>query len=257
MSSVPVAPAAGNRLQYRRSRNGCLTCKRRKVRCNEHKPRCNHCERLDLPCAWKDNTSQRRLPPSNAEFHRPPESYAADSDADGPSSPPNFFDVPGSAPFTSSLSFFPENYLPDFGDFAVLHEHLPSAGRDPSSSPPTPAHSPIPSVNEEDLLLVQIPPILDPVENGPKRASVQAMLTHMASFSRMVRYSIMAFTAIQSGTRGKKAEYRRHYDKAATELSEVVQTFQGGVTGDSNGLRNVLTTIFFLTYTNVRLLDAL
>jgi hypothetical protein len=40
-----------------RSRLGCLTCKRRKVRCNEQRPRCSHCERLDLQCTWKPNTT--------------------------------------------------------------------------------------------------------------------------------------------------------------------------------------------------------
>ncbi|KAF2854702.1 hypothetical protein T440DRAFT_241165 [Plenodomus tracheiphilus IPT5] len=28
------------------------TCRRRKVRCNERRPRCSHCERLNLDCTW-------------------------------------------------------------------------------------------------------------------------------------------------------------------------------------------------------------
>jgi hypothetical protein len=36
-----------------RSRNGCLTCRRRKVRCDEQRPRCSHCERLNLQCRWR------------------------------------------------------------------------------------------------------------------------------------------------------------------------------------------------------------
>ncbi|KAH8654941.1 fungal-specific transcription factor domain-containing protein [Tricladium varicosporioides] len=36
-----------------RSKSGCLTCRRRKVRCNEQKPRCSHCERLNLECNWR------------------------------------------------------------------------------------------------------------------------------------------------------------------------------------------------------------
>lgn len=36
-----------------RSKNGCLTCRRRKVRCDEHRPRCSHCERLNLQCMWR------------------------------------------------------------------------------------------------------------------------------------------------------------------------------------------------------------
>lgn len=35
-----------------RSKNGCNVCRRRKVRCNEKRPRCGHCERLNLECTW-------------------------------------------------------------------------------------------------------------------------------------------------------------------------------------------------------------
>lgn len=38
-----------------RPKDGCLTCKRRKVRCNEQKPRFSHCERLNLECSWTLN----------------------------------------------------------------------------------------------------------------------------------------------------------------------------------------------------------
>ncbi|EPE04633.1 zinc c6 finger domain protein [Ophiostoma piceae UAMH 11346] len=36
-----------------RSREGCLTCKRRKVKCDEQRARCSHCERLNLECKWR------------------------------------------------------------------------------------------------------------------------------------------------------------------------------------------------------------
>ncbi|KAL8402685.1 hypothetical protein RB596_009163 [Gaeumannomyces avenae] len=36
-----------------RSKNGCVTCRRRKVRCDEQRPRCSHCERLNLHCQWR------------------------------------------------------------------------------------------------------------------------------------------------------------------------------------------------------------
>lgn len=47
-----------------RSKNGCNACRRRKVRCNERRPRCAHCERLNLDCTWnrppaaRSNTTQ-------------------------------------------------------------------------------------------------------------------------------------------------------------------------------------------------------
>ncbi|KAH6665573.1 fungal-specific transcription factor domain-containing protein [Halenospora varia] len=43
-----------------RSKSGCLTCRRRKVRCNEQKPRCSHCERLNLECSWRPSPTPSR-----------------------------------------------------------------------------------------------------------------------------------------------------------------------------------------------------
>ncbi|CAG9948216.1 unnamed protein product [Clonostachys rosea f. rosea IK726] len=40
----------GGRLH--RSKTGCRACRRRKVRCDERKPICSACERLNLPCAY-------------------------------------------------------------------------------------------------------------------------------------------------------------------------------------------------------------
>lgn len=37
----------------KRSRNGCLTCRRRRVKCDEIHPKCNHCVRLGLSCSYQ------------------------------------------------------------------------------------------------------------------------------------------------------------------------------------------------------------
>ncbi|CZR69288.1 uncharacterized protein PAC_19188 [Phialocephala subalpina] len=50
-----------------RSKAGCLTCRRRKVRCNEQKPRCSHCERLNLQCTWRPVTSINQMPRQTSE----------------------------------------------------------------------------------------------------------------------------------------------------------------------------------------------
>lgn len=41
----------------KRSRNGCLTCKIRKKKCDEGKPSCSACSRLNKQCFWVDYTS--------------------------------------------------------------------------------------------------------------------------------------------------------------------------------------------------------
>lgn len=67
-----------------RSKQGCLTCRsvskaflssltdanvcrRRKVRCNEQKPRCSHCERLNLQCTWRPVTGINQMPRKSSE----------------------------------------------------------------------------------------------------------------------------------------------------------------------------------------------
>lgn len=35
-----------------KSRTGCYSCKRRKVKCNEHWPECDNCKRLKLDCVY-------------------------------------------------------------------------------------------------------------------------------------------------------------------------------------------------------------
>ncbi len=51
---------------HRKSRGGCLTCKRRRVKCNEDRLGCNHCKRLNLNCEYPNTTSQELGSPSPA-----------------------------------------------------------------------------------------------------------------------------------------------------------------------------------------------
>lgn len=244
----PIIRGAGyNRTHRRRSRNGCLTCKRRKVRCNEQKPQCYHCQRLNLECEWKDAASQRPVAPEPA-LAEDPAPDVADPGAGWPSPTVDLFDFGQPA---ADLSLFQDIYLPDFSEPTAprqaLHERV-SADLDIPGSPPS--EQPLADADIEDSLLSHAPPILDPVENGPIRASLRALFDNMAAVSPMVRYSIAAFAAVQYYTTGEKVDYRRYYDKAAGELSERFRE-TGGVGVSGNELGYVLTTIFFLTYINV------
>lgn len=44
--------ADGSSNTQKRSSDGCLTCRKRKVKCDENKPRCSACVRLDRTCSW-------------------------------------------------------------------------------------------------------------------------------------------------------------------------------------------------------------
>ncbi|CAP97300.1 Pc22g00120 [Penicillium rubens Wisconsin 54-1255] len=223
-----------------RSRNGCLTCKRRK--------------RLNLECDWKVNEPQRHPSLQNDPVSLK-SNVALEVNQLSPS--PFLFDFhPMPAP-TEGFHMFQNVYFPDFGDFTALgntYQQARSSDADsPSSSLPprqSSQHSPVANPEVQTSLHLHLPPILDPVENGPRCASARELLENMATSSQMLRSSIAAFEAIQSGSGGGPAGYQQHYENAATELSQRFGESAGDVIISDNELRYVLATIFFLTYIN-------
>lgn len=53
----------------KRSRMGCLTCRHRKKRCCERRPRCQECERLGLKCTWPVPGLEHRNRPKNSKMN--------------------------------------------------------------------------------------------------------------------------------------------------------------------------------------------
>ncbi|KAK0113027.1 hypothetical protein ONS95_014737 [Cadophora gregata] len=49
-----MAPGMGIKAPVPRTRTGCLTCRKRKVKCDEAKPICGRCQRLQRECTWSD-----------------------------------------------------------------------------------------------------------------------------------------------------------------------------------------------------------
>lgn len=268
------------RIQHRRSRNGCLTCKRRKVRCNEQKPRCYHCHRLNLECVWKETTES---PPRRANA-------VEDISMDGDLGERGNITCSGSAPVLGpgaaldngwlhapladdvvdlatdhiqDFSLFPDFYLGEFSDAVVPRDMALHSGTALSTDMDRAARLPLATAkptrrdtntNAEDFAAFNTPRILDPIDNGPICASLRAQLDDMASSSSMVRSAMTAFAAIQSSTNGENADdYQRHYDEAARALSEKFSRCGDEVIMATSGnFGSALTTIFFLTYINVR-----
>jgi hypothetical protein len=50
-----MAPGMGIKAPVPRTRTGCLTCRKRKVKCDEAKPICGRCQRLQRECTWSDD----------------------------------------------------------------------------------------------------------------------------------------------------------------------------------------------------------
>lgn len=44
----------------KRSFSGCVSCKKRKIKCDENKPCCNNCTKRNLECIWRDYRNKRR-----------------------------------------------------------------------------------------------------------------------------------------------------------------------------------------------------
>jgi len=52
--SPPASNTTAVKQKKTRTRNGCLTCRSRKKRCDEQHPKCAQCSRLALNCQWED-----------------------------------------------------------------------------------------------------------------------------------------------------------------------------------------------------------
>ncbi|KAG8859462.1 hypothetical protein FRB91_007862 [Serendipita sp. 411] len=64
-SSTPDGPPTGaggirKRPKYTRSKKGCLTCRSKKIKCDERKPMCTRCEHGHRECTWPEAVLPRR-----------------------------------------------------------------------------------------------------------------------------------------------------------------------------------------------------
>lgn len=61
MKKEDTDPKTGFKRKYHpKSRKGCATCKRRRVKCDETKPKCLNCLRMQLECAYTEVVTKRR-----------------------------------------------------------------------------------------------------------------------------------------------------------------------------------------------------
>lgn len=52
---------------FKRTKYGCITCRRRKKKCDEVKPRCAGCKWNDLPCCWADGSPHETSPSGSVD----------------------------------------------------------------------------------------------------------------------------------------------------------------------------------------------
>lgn len=284
------------------------------MRCNERRPRCSHCERLNLDCTWNRppptrsnaaNSSQSLVPASPQAPHHafnpnlpPVDGFGMGSNAffdfSGPLgigtwdeamllSPNSWPADPSIVGNTGHLDPMPQpiyqlplghqssgplmEAAPDVrhrgsGSIQSLPERGPHQPEPASTSPFSAENAPNGQVDEDFLLntflQMLMPPILTPVEIGPKWASTRAFFGSMAAESPVVRSAIMAFAAMQmqrSGLGGDvmKTDWRPLYDTAARQLSNALakKRKDDEVETSKIGLKHILASFFLLIYTDV------
>ena len=96
------------------------------------------------------------------------------------------------------------------------------------------------------------PPILAPVEIGPKWSTTRSFFASMCSESSMVRLAVMAFSAFQLSTTrsGTPADYKPLYDSASREIYAQLHTGNGNLITQTE-LKHLLAALFLLTYADV------
>ncbi|KAL5358519.1 hypothetical protein BJX96DRAFT_146717 [Aspergillus floccosus] len=67
-----MLPRSSGRRSHRKSKNGCLQCKRRKVKCDEGRPTCNKCNMHGVYCSYADTDGGRESSHSNSTLELPP-----------------------------------------------------------------------------------------------------------------------------------------------------------------------------------------
>lgn len=60
--SIDAPPPQKKRPRYTRSKAGCLTCRAKKIKCDEVKPICTRCEHAQRECTWPTETQRKKIP---------------------------------------------------------------------------------------------------------------------------------------------------------------------------------------------------
>ncbi|KAH8663979.1 hypothetical protein BX600DRAFT_287955 [Xylariales sp. PMI_506] len=63
---MPQHRTRGPRLYHKKSRNGCVRCKQRRVKCDEVHPSCSGCSRHMVDCVYQATTPVQATPPSSS-----------------------------------------------------------------------------------------------------------------------------------------------------------------------------------------------
>ncbi|KAF8860393.1 hypothetical protein BDZ45DRAFT_703831 [Acephala macrosclerotiorum] len=286
-NSSPREPGSGtgSNLTRRapRSKAGCLTCRRRKVRCNEQKPRCSHCERLNLQCTWRPvtrqmsesgNAEQAGINLGNENLSTTPGNPVLNGSrqatVDG-----SFNDMFDYASFmliqsqeesqsmnSSSLLFSDRNPNPHNSTSSLEHSNFSENSRTGFDLLNHNSDSFEERMLKDYFIKTVVPPIIAQVETQLRWSSMRQILISMSNTSAMVHYAILAFSELLLGrkSRGRPPKYQKWYDSARLELSrQRTEGIFSGASPSSTTFEHILAALFFLSYIDLlegRIVDA-
>ena len=133
-------------------------------------------------------------------------------------------------------------------------------GRHKDSVPiPTPLNTESTLVPDDSQLTehfkhADAPPILAPIETSFRWGAMRKLFASMALESKMVKYAVMAFSALQLEESGSnpKVNYVPYYDLCKKELSNYMLETRGNSRLIANDIQHVLAVLFLLSYIDVR-----
>ena len=260
--------------------------RRRRVRCNQQHPKCGHCLRLQLDCAWSTEGSISKA--SGEPSHVVSDSIASSSLSPSTTPVPETAEQQPAVPLPTSPSLPGNNQGPaDFFDYAsflwdvpispvidfqstawttspdsAMSELNPSTSNVTQRKPEVPVSvltiSDLPNVSQllDHFKQSDAPPILAPVETKSRWRLMRNHLISMASNSLMVHYAILAFSALQLQRQSDRlqSDFSSYYGQSQEEISKSLLEHDGKVDIIGAKVQHVLAALFLLSYIDVSLL---
>ncbi|OQE27775.1 hypothetical protein PENSTE_c004G08763 [Penicillium steckii] len=284
-----------------RTRNGCLTCRRRKVRCDERRPECGHCGRLQLDCSWQQEDGSKFGIRTKKIKHRQrlqtqqPQSTVDEAKVTSPSAPVSVVDshdnlTGDDSAFSRIFNYasfmwddYPSSISPNWdtldlnssqdlipwsdASFTVsspLDIQFPTSifsstalmDRSSKTSIPSPMGSSHVAMGWSESQLADYfsrsaaPPILATVETSARWLWMRKELISMTSSSRMVKYGVIAFVALELESSGtlEPSTYIQYYKTAKDKLQDCLRDICQDRKILLSQLRHILAVLFLLSY---------
>ena len=123
-------PSTSKMVSHNKTRSGCVTCKRRRIKCDEMKPCCEKCKKLGRPCVY--NTPKTWLfepgKKMGLEFQDQSDQYSMSSAYSTPEHDEHKEEAQYQQSYANSLDCAPFSTMPTFSGMYMPHLNSSYAG---------------------------------------------------------------------------------------------------------------------------------